>query len=319
MRVQRGLRRSVRPRPRTAVPARRTRWRRRCTAPCSRRSRRPGRSPPRAAPRRARSRSSTATATSVPATNCSTSAVSPYAKLPTMAAGRSPADRTTAAPNDEPPRAGLTINGRPRLSHDGVEDRAGPQLAERRVRQGHGRRRGQPGGGHHGLGAGLVEGGPARARARAHVGQPEQLEHVAQGAVLTGGPVQQRDDDGGTVGLEPAQQRGVDVEQPASRCRRRAARRRPGGRTAARRRARATARRRAPRSSRHAPSLSDSCPGLPGSSQVRTTSGRVGGRNIHCSVSQSPMVEPKVDTRSSSSSMTAASRRTPSRIRSGSG
>ncbi len=58
--------------------------------------------------------STTVTATSVPETKRSTSAASPYEKHDTIADGSSSGLSTVVQPSAEPPRAGLTMSGRPR-------------------------------------------------------------------------------------------------------------------------------------------------------------------------------------------------------------
>ena len=61
-------------------------------------------------------------------------------------------------------------------------------------------------------GDGLVERAAAGDGVGADVGQPERLEHAADGAVLAGGAVQQRHDAGRPVCRERGQQRGIGVE-----------------------------------------------------------------------------------------------------------
>ncbi len=213
---------------------------------------------------------------------------------------------------------------KPQPVEHGPQQRVGAELAERLVRQHHRGRGAQPRPLHDGLGGRLVEGDPARAGLGADVGQPEQLQHRAQRPVLTGHPVQHREDRIGPVRAQRAQQPGVDVAlldlqagvsqrlghpppgaqrhvalvgEPAGEDKDRAQRRVGGGNAVS-----------AYRGARvwfvhDAPALAQVRSG-PGPCR-RSTTGTAPG--------------PKVVRSSSSRSMTPASRRTPSAIRSGVG
>ena len=119
--------------------------------------------------------------------------------------------RTMATPSAEPPRVGLTTKGRPIRVDQGVEHRTGAEVAEGRVGKGDGR------GGVHvlagdvRLGDHLVEGQSAGIRAGPHVRDAQAVQDVAQRAVLTAGPVQQRDHAVRGGGREVPEKGGVEV------------------------------------------------------------------------------------------------------------
>ena len=166
----------------------------------------------------------------------------------------------------------------------------------------------------------------------ADVGHVEQLEHLAHGAVLAGLAVQHRHHAGGALGAQQLQQRGVHVALDDLEPGARAGPRPPGARSAARRRARGTARRPAPatRPSGRAEPVSAAPDGRASGSCSRglqswsCVSAQVGGGGVVAAArperpGRGPAPAPNVARSSISYSITPASRRTPSRIRSGVG
>ncbi len=269
----------------------------------SRRSRRPGRSRrPAGRPDRPRSRRPTRRPRS-PARTTSTSAVPPYAKQPTIAAGRSSAVRTTAAPSDEPPLVGLTISGSPSRSTSAAITEVAP--SSRNVDCGSATDGGvaDPRRRHHRLGRRLVERRPARPRA----GARRTAARAARGRRAASRPRRSRR--AAAARRRPA----VGARVPAAGRRRRPARRR-----------RAAAAQGvgdpASRAHRHVALVRE-----PAGEHDHGRSGRVhavsgpGTSDVDSSCREPGTARPNVCTRSSSSSTTPASRRTPSRMRSGSG
>ena len=97
---------------------------------------------------------------------------------------------------------------------DPVQHHRGAQLAERRVRQRDPGRRGQPGRVHDRLRRRLVPRHPAGRRVRAHVPHAGQVEHRPQRAVLAVGTVQRDEHRVRPVGVQPGEQLAVRVEHP---------------------------------------------------------------------------------------------------------
>ena len=114
-------------------------------------------------------------------------------------------------PRAEPLRAGLTTIGSPSRAITASITCGGAELAERLVRQAHALGRGDADAGDHGLGDRLVERGAAGGRPGADVRDPEQVEDLADGAVLAALAVQHRDHARGRVGEQGGEQTGVDV------------------------------------------------------------------------------------------------------------
>jgi len=183
---------------------------------------------------------------------------------------------------------------------DSGKDLGGAQLPERGLRQGQGCRGRKSSIGHQCLRDRLVEGEPGTSSDGADERQAQACQDVAQGAILPGGTMQERDDGVRTVLGEGPQQMGIDVPL----------RHLPVGRSL-------------PKGLSDPPAgpqgyvpLGGQSPGEYGDLQGHLASGP--GTELPLgSAGRDPV--PKVRTSSSSDSTTAESRRTPSRMRSGVG
>ena len=241
---------------------------------------------------------------------------------------------TRVTPSAEPPRDGLTTSGQPEPVDDRVEDLARAELAEQRLRERHEVRRREAGARGDGLGDRLAPGdaGSRAARCRGGAGRaagrrrarsrPRRWSPCSSGQTRSGCSCDERGD-----------QVGVDVVHADVAPRRSAARRRPGGRSAGTRRARGRGRRRGRRRGATDVVVTvDRLRGRRGESAAERTSRRVethggigsGARQGagDCDVvgpGREPPVVPNSSTSSRSPSTTPASRRTPSRMRSGVG
>ena len=150
------------------------------------------------------------------------------------------------------------------------------------------------------LGNRLVEGQSAGITHGTDEGNPEGFEYIAQGAVLTGGSMQQRDHAGRRISPEPIEQGGVDV----------------GFRYLELRRGNAKCLGDPTTRAQGDVAFSRQTPGKYDDASAQRM---LGAGLTEPSESSSTAPVPKVCAISSSDSITPARRRTPSRMRSGSG
>ena len=152
----------------------------------------------------------TATVTSVPSMNSSITATEPYAYAPDHGRRKFSARVTLLRPSAEPQRDGLTIIGNPELVTErpdqdeapssrnvscGSATRVGVRRPRRQRRSSQSTCRTQP--------AGRTD--------RADEWHAQQVEHLAQCAVLTSFAVQDREDDRASKLCEPSEQGGVNI------------------------------------------------------------------------------------------------------------